>query len=810
MVTRGTKEKLVIVGSGMAATAVIEEILKADPERFEITVFGAEKRAGYNRVLLSHVLTGEKTVDDISIHAPAWYADNGIKLHVNKKVSEIRRKSRMAVAEDGTTAVYNKLVLALGSVPIIPDIPGSDLPGVFSFRTIDDCERIRGFSGADKRAVVIGGGLLGLEAAWALKELSAEVTVVHLMDRLMERQLDESAASLLKADIERLGIQVLLNKETVEIRGDGRVQGLLFRDGSAIPADAVVMSLGIRPNAALPMSSGIYTEKGVVVSDTMQTYDPAVFAIGECVQHRGATFGLVASVFEQAKVLANHLAGNARLSFKPRPVSARLKVPSIDLFSAGSFDMPGAESIVYSDASAGVYKRLSVKDGRVKGIILYGETLDGPPLLETLLDEADITDTRRTLLAGGGGKAAGRDAGPSIDDLPDTTIVCGCNGVTKGMIVEAIEKKGLFTREDVKRETKASSSCGGCGGLVDRILEATLGANFQGAGAPEGLCACTKYTRDDVIKNIREKELKSVNDVMETLGWENVGCDTCRPAINYYVRMVWPEKAEDDRSSRLINERMHANIQKDGAFSVVPRVYGGVITTDELKRIATTAERYNVPLVKITGGQRIGLFGIKKDDLPGVWNEIGLPSGFAYAKALRTVKTCVGSLYCRYGTQDSLSLGISLEKRLEGLWMPAKVKLGVNGCPRNCAESEVKDVGITGIQGGFRIFAGGSGGIELKGGELLAEAKTGEEAVEIVSAFIQQYREEAHYGERTFKWVRRAGIKAVKKNVVEDLDARKALVGRLEKALSQRADPWDKRGRDADAGTKGRRADRGA
>ncbi|MBI5887568.1 MAG: NAD(P)/FAD-dependent oxidoreductase [Deltaproteobacteria bacterium] len=789
------KERLVVIGNGISGAACVEEILKLAPQRFAITVFGAESHVNYNRVLLSQVLTGEKTLGDITVHGRQWYEQKGVKLFTGCRVSGIRRKSRIAVAENGEDARYSKLILATGAQSVVPNIPGADKEGVVSFRDMDDCERIRALvlaQGAGKRrAVVIGGGLIGLEAAYALKSIGAEVSVVHLMPHLMERQLDPTAAGFLKEEIERLGINVLVGKDTAEVSGDGRVEGLRFKDGGAIEADVVVMAVGIRPNVELARASGIYCEKGIVVSDTMQTYDPAVYAVGECVQHRGATFGLVASVFEQARVLANHLAGDSRLVFRNRPASVKLKVPGINVYSAGRTDeAKDCEPIEYMDRAARTYKKLLIKNGRIEGIILYGDTLDGPALFASLLEGEDVSDRRGRLLAGSAMPSRG---GSAPDDMPLDAIVCGCNGVTKGMIVDAIEKKGLFTREDVKRETMASSSCGGCAGAVDRILEASLGGAFQSGAEAAALCACTKYTRDDVIKNIRERGLESVKDVMETLGWETVGCETCRPAINYYVSMIWPAKGEDDVTSRLINERVHANIQNDGRFSVVPRMYGGVVRADELRRLADAADRYGVPLIKITGGQRIGLFGVRRDDLASVWKDVGMPSGYAYGKALRTVKTCVGSNFCRYGTQDSLTLGIELEKMLEGLWMPAKVKLGVSGCPRSCAEHGIKDVGILGVAGGFEIYAGGCGGIELSGGEILRRVKTKEEVMETVAAFLQYYREEARYGERTFRWIRRMGINAVKKAVADDAQSRNLLCQRLHEALSGRMDPWKTR-----------------
>ncbi|MBI5563144.1 MAG: NAD(P)/FAD-dependent oxidoreductase [Deltaproteobacteria bacterium] len=790
------KTRLVVIGGGMAGTACVEEVIKAAPDKFDITVFGKEPHPNYNRILLSHVLTGEKSMEDIAAHGLDWYAKNGVTLRTGCNVTAIRRGSRAVMAGDEELCAYDKLIIATGAVPVMPRIPGMDKAGVFTFRDIADCERIRYGVGKGTKAVILGGGLLGLEAAYGCMRLGADSTVAHLMDRLMERQCDAASAAFLREDLERLGIRVLLGKEAVEISGGNRVEGIRFKDGSFIDAGAVIVSIGIRPNIELAASSGVYCERGVVVSDTMQTFDPAVYAVGECVQHRGETFGLVGPVFEQARVIANHLAGDSRLVFRSRPVSARLKVPGIDLYSAGDVGGPGGDTIEYIDRSARVYKKAVLRDGRVAGVVMYGDSAIGPRLYASLIDGEDVSHRRGALLFGDAGQAK---AASSIEDMPGDAIVCGCNGVTKAMIVEAIEKKGLFTRSDVARETKASTSCGGCAGLVDRILEATLGSSFQGSSDAANLCGCTKYTRDDVLKNIREKRLTSVMAVMETLGWETVGCDTCRPALNYYVSMVWPLEAVDDATSRLVNERGHANIQKDGTFSVVPRMYGGVVSPEELKRIAECAVSHNVKLVKLTGGQRIDLIGVKKDELPAVWAELGMDSGFAYGKALRTVKTCVGSLHCRYGTQDSLNLGVEMEKRLTGLWMPAKVKMSASGCPRNCAESGIKDVGIVGVTGGFEIYAGGCGGIELKAGERLCTVKTAAEAMEIAGAFIQHYREDAHYGERTFKWVRRRGMCAIRKAVVEDAAYRAALCGRLDAALSAVRDPWKGKGKAAAA-----------
>ena len=787
------RKKLVVIGTGIAGTYCLEEILRLDPGRYDITVFGKERHLSYNRVLLSYVLRGEKTEEDILLHDLKWYEKSGIRLHTACKVVEIDRGRRLCRGEGGEGAIearYDKLILATGAVPIMPDIPGMDKKGVLYFREMGDCERIKNeFKEKGKKVVIIGGGILGLEAAHAISGLGAEVVVVHLADRLMEKHLDGVSAGFLKEDLEKMGIKVLLNKETVEITGGEGVTGVRFRDGESEEASLVVMSIGIRPNAELARASGIYCKKGVVVSDVMQSFDPAIYALGECVEHRGVTFGLVSPILEQAKVLANHLAGDGRLIFKNIPASVRLKIPGIELYSAGKTgeEEKGVEAIEYTDRSRRVYKKLFIKDSRVRGIILYGDTADGTRLFSGLLEGEDIAETRHSILFG-------RKVSDPLEDIPSSGIVCGCNGVTKGAIVEAITKKSLFTIEDVKKETKAGSSCGGCIPAIEGILERTLGGSFE--GRKEAICDCTKYTRDDCIKNIREKRLKSVGAVMETLGWETVGCEKCRPALNYYVGMIWPGGAEDDATSRLVGERVHANIQKDGAFSVIPRIYGGVVKAEELRKIADVAIKYDVPLLKFTGGQRIGLFGVKREDLSAIWKELDMPSGHAYGKALRTVKSCVGDVFCRYGTQDSLGLAIEIEKRLSGLWTPAKVKIGVSGCPRNCAESEIKDIGIAGITGGWQIYVGGCAGIELKGGKLFTTVKTKGEAVDIVEAVLQYYREDGRYGERVFKWIGRVGLKTLKKAILDNIDNRNRLLSGLKQALSQVKDHWNNGGND--------------
>lgn len=790
------KQELVVIGNGMAGVSAVEEILRLDPYRYNITIFGKENLPNYNRVLLGDVLTEKKGLKEITLNDFDWYEKKGITLHAGNGVKEINRGKRAIVTDNGEEFRYDKLVLATGSLPFVPPIPGTDKDGVIAFRNVRDCEKISEASKKARKAAVIGGGVLGLEAAHGLLTVGFEVTVVHLMDRLMERNLDSIAATYLKEDLEEMGMTILLKRSTAEILGKKKVTGLKFNDGSGIDADLVIMGAGIRPNAELAKRAGIYCERGIVVNDVMQTYDPAVYAIGECVQHRGQTFGLVAQVFEHGRILANHLAGDGRLSFKNSSTSLKLKIPGVELYSAGTIhDGPNAETLEFHDRGRREYKKLYLNNDRIDAIVMYGDVADGSQLFQSLIDGEDISEKRRYILLGEGPTRKGG----SLDAMPDSTIVCGCNGVTKGTIVNAIKTQGLFTLEDVKNATRASTSCGGCSGMVEQILSSVLGASFQGEQKSKSLCPCTKYTRDDVLKNIRERNLSSVADVMDTLGWETVGCEKCRPAINYYVSVVWPIEHHDDPTSRLVNERVHANIQKDGTFSVVPRMYGGMTTPKELMKIAVVAAKYDVPLVKMTGGQRIDLLGIEKDKLPDVWKDLDMPSGYAYGKALRTVKTCVGSQFCRYGTQDSLKVGMDMEKRLEGLWMPAKVKLGINGCPRNCAEAAIKDVGIIGVSGGWEIYVGGAAGISLRGADLLCTVEKEEELIEVVSAFIQYYREEAHYSERTAKFMERFGLEKVKNAVVNDLAIRNELVERLQTALSVISDPWKEKMREAAA-----------
>ena len=795
------RERLVVIGNGMAGCRAVEEVLARDPTRYEITVFGAEPRVNYDRIMLSPVLAGEKAFADIVINDEAWYRDNAIALKSGIAVSAIDIATRIVTGSDGVEVGYDRLILATGSDPVRLALPGADLKGVVTFRDLDDVEAMVTAADAGGRAVVIGGGLLGLEAAYGLAKRGMAVTVVHLMDVLMERQLDESASFLLRAALVERGVETVLGAQSEEIEGrDGRVSGLRLKDGLVLPCDLLVMAVGIRPSSALAVAAGLTVGRGVVVDDQMQTSDPTVFAIGECAEHRGVAYGLVAPIWDMCRVLGRVLTGDGTAAYEGSMLQTRLKVSGVDVFSAGRFaGGDGCEDIVFRDAARGVYKRIVVENGKVAGAVLFGDAVDGGWYFDLMRQGADVAEIRETLIFGQSITEALRGVDPraAVAAMPDSQEVCGCNGVCKGTITAAITDQGLSTLEAVRAATKASASCGSCTPLVEKLLSLTLGDGFKARVGPKPVCGCTPKGHDEVRQRIVAERLKSMPAVMQALEWTTPdGCPSCRPALNYYLICAWPGDYRDDKQSRYINERAHANIQKDGTYSVVPRMWGGVTSANELRAIADVVDKFAIPTVKVTGGQRIDLLGVRKDDLPAVWadlNAAGMVSGHAYAKGLRTVKTCVGTDWCRFGTQDSTGLGVRLEKMMWGSWTPAKVKLGVSGCPRNCAEATCKDIGVICVESGFEIHIGGAAGLEIRGTQILTKVASEEEAIWTICAVAQLYREQGWYLERIHKWMDRVGLDAIRVDI-EDPEARRALYDRF--SYSQRfsrIDPWAER-----------------
>jgi nitrite reductase (NADH) large subunit len=778
-------KQLVVVGNGMAGVACVEQILKLRHE-FEITIFGDETHVNYNRILLSMVLAGEKTADDIVLNDRNWYQNNAIQARLGIRVTGVDRDQRVVIDEDGDETPYDNLILATGSSAFIPPIPGIHKGNVHVFRTLDDTRALLTKARKGLKAVVIGGGLLGLEAARGLQLRGCEVTVVHLMETLMERQLDATGGAYLQRKIESLGIRVMLPRQTAALYGNGHVEALRFASGEEVDAELVVIAAGIKPNVELGRKAGLEVRRGIVVDDHMRTSDPEIFAVGECTEHRGQTFGLVAPLYEQGRVLASAITGDHGAIFTGATPAAKLKIMGVDIFSAGSTDdkEPGVEAIRYEDPSAGVYKKLLLKENRLQGVILVGDTEDERRYMDWMRNGTDLAPLRRQLLA----PPPVADPGLEVAEMADSETVCGCNGVRKGDIIRAIHEHGITTLSSLKECTRASTSCGSCTNLCQQLLRA-VAPDFR-EETKTTLCSCLPFSFEQLRDIVRGQQLKSVQEVLNVYG-NRKGCEVCKPALSYMLDMLWCGGHDEDRSARFINDRVHANIQKDGTFSVIPRMRGGVTSPDELRRIADVAEKYKVPMVKVTGSQRIDLLGVKKADLPKVWADLGMPSGQAYTKGVRMVKTCVGTEFCRFGVQDSTRAGIELERRLENLFTPHKVKMGAVGCPRNCAEATVKDIGMVGQDGSWQVVVGGAAGKSVRKADLLITVETTEEALEACELFFQYYRENANYLERTYDFAERLGIEKIRKETVYAPEPeRKKLLERLRRSKALAKDAW--------------------
>ncbi|MGI9100174.1 MAG: nitrite reductase large subunit NirB [Solirubrobacteraceae bacterium] len=765
---------IVIVGGGIAGQAVCEAVRDRDPD-VPITLVCAEASAPYDRVRLSEILVSGEDPQTLQLRPAEWYADHDVTLVVGRTVTWVDAERGILGLDDVEQLTFDRLVLATGSQPLMPPIPGIDLLGVHPFRGPQDCDAIRSAAanGGVERAAVIGGGLLGLEAARGIAAQGCAVTVVHLLDRLMERQLDAGASALLAPALAGLDIDVELERNTQQIIGPDRAHGLRFTDGSELAADLVVVSIGIRPETTLARSMGVVCDRGIIVDDAMRTSIPGVLAVGECAQHRGLVYGLVAPIHDQARVAAATLV-SVDAAYLGSVPSAKLKVAGIDLVCAG--EAVGEYEAVVTDAATGVYRKLTVRDGRVVGTVLLGDTR-GAESLVAAVRAGDLVDNPLQALADAS------LAGPA--DLPDTAQICDCNGVCKGALVEAVTEGGCATPREVMAVTRAGTGCGSCRPAVVEIVAAATGGLSD---EPAYLCPCRKQTREQLAVHIREDGMQSVSEVAAACGTGRE-CGVCKPALAYLVSEVCANTHREERDARFINDRVHANIQRDGTFSVVPRMYGGVTTPAELRRIADVAEKYEVPLVKVTGGQRLDLLGVRKQDLPAIWRDLDMPSGHAYAKAVRTVKTCVGTDFCRFGLGDSIGLGIEMEKLWEGLHTPHKVKSGVSGCPRNCAEATVKDIGCVAVEGGWQVRAGGAAGGNVREADILATVESRAEALRVATTFLQFYRENADYKERTYDFIPRIGLEKVREIVLGEQTGA-ALRERLRIAKAAVKDPW--------------------
>ncbi len=794
-----TKERLVVIGNGMAGARFVEDLLaRGGGERFDVVMFGDEPYGNYNRILLSGVLAGSYEPRDIFLNSLDWYEKNDVRLHSGVRVAGIDRPFKHVDGVGGIAEPYDKLVIATGSNPFIPPLErlavgGAMREGTFVFRTLDDCDAIVKYAtnGRAKKAVVLGGGLLGLEAARGLLQMGLEVHVVHLMDHLMELQLDRSAARLLERALVGMGVHVHLKKVTVGVLGEACVTGLDFDDGTTHDCDLFVVSAGIRANTKLAREAGLEVERGIVIGDDLMTSDPSIFAVGECAQHRGCTYGLVAPLWEQTRVLADLLSGkraDARYEGSPR-ISTKLKVMGIDLAVMGEREArdAGDEEVTWSEPSRGIYKKLVVRDGKIAGAILLGDPAAAPAIVQAYDRGTQVPLNRAELVFVA---AFGAGAAVRPEDLGDDAQVCNCNGVSKGAIVAAA-RSGCRTLKMVCESTRAGTGCGTCKRDVQAIFEASAGDAVAEDPSVHWYVPGVPLTKPELVLAIRERSLRSVSAVFAALAG---GKDDAvsKPGLASLLKTLWGKEYEDERDARFVNDRVHANIQRDGTFSVIPRIYGGVTSPAQLRTIADVAERHHAKMVKITGGQRIDLLGIPKEELPAVWRELGMPSGHAYAKTFRTCKTCVGTDFCRYGVGDSTALGIAIERRFQGLESPAKMKLATAGCPRNCSEATTKDVGAVAVEGGrWEILVGGAAGSRVRKGDLLTTVTTHDEVLLVMGRFMQYYRENAKYLERTYDFVERVGIDHVRSVLVEDSEGICAQLDEaMQRSVDAYVDPW--------------------
>ncbi|HEX7297664.1 MAG TPA: nitrite reductase large subunit NirB [Solirubrobacteraceae bacterium] len=773
--SRDERLEVLVIGGGIAGQSVCEELAGTAT----IALACAEPHLPYDRVNLGKLLTGA-TLGELQLRPGSWYADHDIDVHVDAPIAALDPAAGVATTAAGLELSFDRAVLCTGSDALVPPIAGIDAMGVEVFRGPADCERIASAATGCTHAAVIGGGLLGLEAAYALATLGVAVSVVHLMDRLMERQLDAPAAELLAPAIAQLGVDVRLAHATEEVLHDagGHVRALRFADGTQLDCDLVVVAVGIRPQVALAREAGLEVNRGIVVDDALTTSHPRVLAVGECAEHRGVVHGIVAPIHDQAAIAARVLRGDGDGVYTGSVPTAKLKVMGIDLVTAG--DAEGGHAVVVRDEPSGAYRKLVVRDGRAAGAVLLGDIRGAELLLDAVRTAAPVDDALDLLSSASEATAA---------ELPDAAQVCNCNGVCKGEIVDAIREQQLGSTQEVVAVTRAGAGCGSCRPVVSELL-----AIERGGAAEEAtyLCPCRKQTREQLAACVREHDLESVSDLSAACG-AGRDCGACKPGLAYLVSEVRGNRHREERHARFINDRVHANIQNDGSFSVVPRMRGGVTSADELRRIADVVDRYEIPMVKVTGGQRIDLLGVRKEQLPAIWEELGMPSGHAYAKAVRTVKTCVGTDFCRFGLGDSIRLGIDLETAMEGLYTPHKVKSAVSGCPRNCAEAYVKDIGLVAVEGGWEVYVGGAAGGTVRKGDLLAKVDTPDDAKRLALVFLQHYREHAEYHERSYGYVERVGIDAIRASVLDPENAAALLERyRIARAATD-PDPWRER-----------------
>jgi nitrite reductase (NADH) large subunit len=794
--------RLVVVGNGMVGHKLVELLVERGlHQSWQITVLGEEPRPAYDRVHLSEVFAGKTAADLSLLPTPDYYSANGIACHLGDKAAAIDRAARTVTTQGGRTFAYDRLVLATGSFPFVPPVPGKDAPGCFVYRTIEDLEAIRAAAAGKATGVVVGGGLLGLECANALKNLGLTTHVVDVGPRLMGIQVDEGGGAVLRRKIESLGVHVHLAKNTKEIRrtADGMAAGLVFNDGKELPADLVVFSAGIRPRDDLARQAGLTVGErgGIAIDQTCATSDPLIAAIGECALYQNRIYGLVAPGYHMARVVADHLGGiEAPAVFDGFDMSTKLKLLGVEVASFGDAHAatPGCHSVVWSDSRSEVYKKLVLSPDRalVIGGVLVGDSAAYGQLHQAMLNRIAIGANPEGLILPA--SAGAKPAGLGVDALPDSANICSCHNVGKGVICGAIRDQKLTEVGQVKACTKAGTGCGSCVPLLRDLLRVEL--KKAGVTVTNHLCEHFPHSRQELYHLVRLHKLRSFGELIARHG-RGTGCEVCKPAVASILASCWNDHVLDAEHTPLqdSNDRFLANIQRDGTYSVVPRVPGGEITPDQLIVLGRVAKQYHL-YTKITGGQRVDLFGASVEQLPAIWEQLiaaGFESGHAYGKALRTVKSCVGSTWCRYGVQDSVGLAIRIENRYKGLRSPHKLKSACSGCARECAEAQSKDFGIIATERGYNLHVCGNGGMKPQHAPLLAADLTEAEVVRYTDRFLMFYIRTADRLERTATWFNKleGGIDYLRAVVVADsLGIAAELEAEMQAVVDAYQDEW--------------------
>ncbi|MCJ8328743.1 MAG: nitrite reductase small subunit NirD [Lentisphaeria bacterium] len=763
-----SKKKLIVIGNGMVGWKFCEKMIDYDQSGdYEITVFGDEPRPAYDRVQLSSYFT-EESAEHLELATKEWYSDNGIDLKLGQKVTSIDRTNKTVTSDSGECVAYDDIVLATGSYPFVPPVPGIDKLGVFIYRTIEDLESILAYGKNARTAAVIGGGLLGLEAAKACKDMGLETHVVEFASRLMPRQLDEAGAGLLKESIEDLGVRVHLNMNTQEIVGDGKVTGMRFLDDEILDVDMIVVSAGIRPRDELGKSTslGMGERGGITVNDDLKTSDEHIYAIGEVALYNNFIYGLVAPGYDMADIVATNLCGLEKKQFTGADMSTKLKLLGIDVASLGNPFEEDSKSVAIHDEYRGIYKRLVVsKDGKTLiGAILVGDVEEYGQLLTFAKSGKELPVSPEAFILKGDGNLPGM----GVDSMEDGDQICSCNDVSKGAICAAIAD-GCTTIGDLKSCTKAGTGCGGCVPLVTDIFKSEM--EKAGIEVNNNICEHFAFSRQELFHLVKVRGYKTFKEVVMSEGSGN-GCEVCKPAVASILASIWNAFIVEHDTIQDTNDRYMANIQRNGTYSVIPRVAGGEILPDQLIALGVVANKYDL-YTKITGGQRVDLFGANVNDLPAIWEELiaaGFESGHAYGKALRTVKSCVGSTWCRYGMNDSVGLAIRVENRYKGLRSPHKLKSAVSGCVRECAEAQCKDFGIIATDEGWNLYVCGNGGAKPRHGDLLASSIDEDTLVAYIDRFLMFYIRTADKLQRTSVWMENleGGIDYLKEVIIDD------------------------------------------